>query len=118
MKHTPYKLNKLTRRKAIMLAAISPLVAIRPQVVFAANTTVLDQLVSRLADAKLPFAAALEVVSYKEEMHNDGVHLAAVVRMTWAPGTRSAHFSLTKPDAGDALDHLSDSIIQKFAAAI
>jgi hypothetical protein len=111
-----------TRRVALALLVVAPLPLVLPRVWSGDNASggpegeLAARLRQALAELHLPFPAQLDLVDLRVESPAP-LRLAAVVRMTWAPGLRQRRFAVEAPDESAAVAALVAAVRDRFSTA-
>jgi hypothetical protein len=116
MQHVP----AVSRRRAVGLLALAPAALCLPQVLRPARGAPADPeaaLRRALAGMRLPFPARLDLVGFVSGPSQGRAGMAAVVRMTWAPGFRQRRFAAAAETPEAALAALLDAVRAGFSAA-
>lgn len=99
------------------LLALAPLPLVLPPLLRPAADSPEARLRRALADMRLPFPARLDLTGFAIDATQGQVRMAAVVRMTWAPGMRQRPFTAAAGNPDTALSVLLDDIRNRFSAA-
>lgn len=111
-----------TRRVALALLVVAPLPLVLPRLRGGGSAPdgpegeLAARLRQALAELQLPFPAELDLVDLRVESPAP-MRLAAVVRMTWAPGLRQRRFAVEAADETAAVTALVEAVRARFAAA-
>lgn len=111
-----------TRRVALALLVVAPLPLVLPRrhggeaASEGPGGALAARLRRALAEVQLPFPAVLELVDLRVDAAAP-LRLAAVVRMTWAPGLRQRRFAVEAADEAAALAALVAAVRARFSAA-
>lgn len=115
----------VSRRRALVIVALAPAMLGLPLRLPAASPASSAprtddpeaRLRRALADMRLPFPASLDLVSFALEASDGRTGMAAVVRMTWAPGMRQRRFAAEADGPERALATLIEDVRLRFSAA-
>lgn len=111
----------ITRRRAMGLLALAPVPLCLPPVLRPVGAVSDDpeaRLRRALAAMRLPFPADLDLIGFSSDPSHGRFRMAAVVRMTWAPGMRQRPFSAEADDPEEGLAALLGDIRSRFSAAV